>query len=62
MERIKDGETVLMAEGYLFELERRGYLQASAFVPEVVLNIRKWLSPCMKSLRTVGAMLYWPLR
>ncbi len=30
--------TVLVAEGYLFELERRGYLQAGAFVPEVVLE------------------------
>ena len=38
MERIKDGETVLMAEGYLFELERRGYLQAGTFVSEVVLE------------------------
>ena len=26
------------AEGYLFECERRGYLQAGAFVPEVVLD------------------------
>jgi betaine-homocysteine S-methyltransferase len=26
------------AEGYLFECERRGYLQAGAFVPEVVLG------------------------
>src|SRR5215472_631598 len=29
---------VICAEGYLFELERRGYLQAGAFVPEVVLD------------------------
>ena len=29
---------VVCAEGYLFECERRGYLQAGAFVPEVVLN------------------------
>lgn len=29
---------VVCAEGYLFELERRGYLQAGAFVPEVVLE------------------------
>ncbi|MDZ7748662.1 MAG: homocysteine S-methyltransferase family protein [Halofilum sp. (in: g-proteobacteria)] len=29
---------VLVAEGYLFELERRGYLQAGPFVPEVVLE------------------------
>jgi betaine-homocysteine S-methyltransferase len=28
---------VICAEGYLFEFERRGYLQAGAFVPEVVL-------------------------
>jgi methionine synthase I (cobalamin-dependent) len=28
---------VVCAEGYLFECERRGYLQAGAFVPEVVL-------------------------
>ncbi|GLZ49622.1 hypothetical protein Acsp06_58070 [Actinomycetospora sp. NBRC 106375] len=29
---------VVCGEGYLFELERRGYLQAGAFVPEVVLE------------------------
>jgi betaine-homocysteine S-methyltransferase len=29
---------VLCAEGYVFELERRGYLQAGAFVPEAVLD------------------------
>ena len=29
---------VLCAEGYLFEMEKRGYLQAGAFVPEVVLE------------------------
>jgi betaine-homocysteine S-methyltransferase len=37
MERLADGP-VVCAEGYLFELERRGYLQAGAFVPEVVLD------------------------
>jgi betaine-homocysteine S-methyltransferase len=30
--------SVLCAEGYLFEFERRGYLQAGAFVPEIVLE------------------------
>ena len=35
--RLKDG-AVICAEGYLFELERRGYLQAGAYVPEVVLE------------------------
>jgi betaine-homocysteine S-methyltransferase len=29
---------VICAEGYLFELERRGYLQAGAFVPEVLFE------------------------
>src|SRR6266581_7466432 len=29
---------VVCAEGYLFECERRGYLQAGAFVPDVVLD------------------------
>src|SRR5512132_3633500 len=33
-----DQSAVVCAEGYLFELERRGYLQAGAFVPEVVLE------------------------
>jgi len=29
---------VICAEGYVFELERRGYLQAGAFVPEVLIE------------------------
>src|SRR5262245_48552846 len=33
-----EGGPVVCAEGYLFECERRGYLQAGAFVPEVVLH------------------------
>jgi betaine-homocysteine S-methyltransferase len=37
LERLDEGP-VICAEGYLFELERRGYLQAGAFVPEVVLE------------------------
>lgn len=37
LERLAQGP-VVCAEGYLFELERRGYLQAGAFVPEVVLD------------------------
>src|SRR3984885_12711107 len=36
-ERLDQGPLVC-AEGYLFEFERRGYLQAGAFVPEVVLE------------------------
>lgn len=36
-DRLAEGG-VICAEGYLFELERRGYLQAGSFVPEVVLE------------------------
>ena len=37
LDRLKSGH-VICAEGYLFELERRGYLQAGAFVPEAVIE------------------------
>src|SRR5881409_4103315 len=37
LERLVAGP-VICAEGYLFEFERRGYLQAGAYVPEVVLE------------------------
>lgn len=37
LDRLQAGP-VICAEGYLFEFERRGYLQAGAYVPEVVLE------------------------
>ncbi len=37
LERLANG-AVICAEGYLFEFERRGYLQAGPFVPEIVLE------------------------
>src|SRR5437879_13217295 len=37
LQRLDQGP-VVCAEGYVFELERRGYLQAGGFVPEVVLE------------------------
>src|SRR6202035_5336500 len=37
LERLDQGP-VICAEGYLFEFERRGYLQAGAYVPEIVLE------------------------
>ncbi|NNL77891.1 MAG: homocysteine S-methyltransferase family protein [Desulfobacterales bacterium] len=37
LDRLKT-DVVLVAEGYVFELERRGYLKAGPFVPEVVLE------------------------
>ena len=36
-DRLRSG-TVLGAEGYVFELERRGYIKAGPYVPEVVLD------------------------
>ena len=33
-----DAGPVIFAEGYLFAMERRGYLSAGPFVPEVVLE------------------------
>lgn len=36
-ERIANDQ-LLIAEGYVFELERRGYIKAGPFVPEVVLD------------------------
>ena len=35
--RLNEG-SIICAEGYLFELERRGYLSAGAYVPEVALD------------------------
>src|SRR5271163_851302 len=37
LDRLREGP-VICAEGYLFEFERRGYLQAGAYVPEIVLE------------------------
>jgi betaine-homocysteine S-methyltransferase len=36
-QRLRDG-VVLGAEGYVFELERRGYIKAGPYVPEAVLD------------------------
>ena len=37
LNRLKN-DVVLVAEGYVSELERHGYLKAGSFVPEVVLE------------------------
>ena len=37
LERLSDGPMV-GAEGYVFELERRGYIKAGPYVPEVILD------------------------
>lgn len=38
MDRLRAGETIVCAEGYVFNFERRGYLKAGPFVPEVILE------------------------
>ncbi|KAJ8301856.1 hypothetical protein KUTeg_020843, partial [Tegillarca granosa] len=38
LERLQNGGSILTAEGYIFEFERKGYLKAGTFVPEVVLD------------------------
>lgn len=38
LERLRDGDDILIAEGYMWEFERRGYLKAGGNVPEVVLD------------------------
>lgn len=38
LDRLAIGGNVIVAEGYLLEFERRGYLKSGAFVPEVVLE------------------------
>ena len=35
---IDSGETIILAGGYLFEVERRGYITAGEFVPKVALD------------------------
>src|SRR5947208_4637450 len=37
LERLKT-DVVVGAEGYVFELEKRGYIKAGPYVPEVVLD------------------------
>ena len=36
-QRLADG-VIVGAEGYVFELERRGYIKAGPYVPEVILD------------------------
>ncbi|XP_033739938.1 betaine--homocysteine S-methyltransferase 1-like [Pecten maximus] len=38
LERLNNSEHVLVAEGYMLETERRGYLKFGSFAPEVVLD------------------------
>ncbi|RZO62566.1 MAG: homocysteine S-methyltransferase family protein [Candidatus Pelagibacterales bacterium] len=52
--RLNNGP-VLCAEGYLFAMERRGYLSAGAFVPEVVLEHPEVLSQLHREFIRAGS-------
>ena len=52
--RLNEG-TVLCAEGYLFAMERRGYLSAGGFVPTVVLENPEVLSQLHREFIRAGS-------
>ena len=54
VERLNDGG-VVCAEGYLFEMERRGYLTAGEFVPEVALEYPDALATLHKDFQRAGS-------
>jgi betaine-homocysteine S-methyltransferase len=54
LERLSAGP-VLGAEGYLFELERRGYIKAGPYVPEVVLDFPQALRQLHREFLRAGS-------
>jgi betaine-homocysteine S-methyltransferase len=54
LERLDEG-VVLGAEGYLFELERRGYLKSGPYVPEVVLDFPEAVRELHREFLRAGA-------
>jgi betaine-homocysteine S-methyltransferase len=53
-QRLTEG-VVVGAEGYVFELERRGYVQAGPFVPEVILDAPDALRQLHREFLRAGA-------
>ena len=54
LDRLEQGP-VICAEGFLFELERRGYLAAGEFVPEVALEFPEALATLHKDFQHAGS-------
>ena len=54
LERLEKG-VVLGAEGYVFELERRGYIKAGPFVPEVVIDFPEAVLELHREFLLAGA-------
>jgi len=52
-----EGDVVLGAEGYLFELERRGYLKSGPYVPEAVLDFPDAVRELHRELLRAGAQV-----
>src|SRR5262245_65671619 len=50
-----DAGPVICAEGFLFELERRGYLAAGEFVPEVALDHPEALEALHRDYQRAGS-------
>jgi betaine-homocysteine S-methyltransferase len=50
-----DQDGIICAEGYLFEMERRGYLTAGEFVPEVALDHPEALRTLHKDFQHAGS-------
>jgi betaine-homocysteine S-methyltransferase len=50
-----DRDVVVGAEGYLFELERRGYVKSGPFVPEVVLDFPDAVRQLHREMLRAGA-------
>lgn len=53
-ERLADG-VIVGAEGYVFELERRGYVKAGPYVPEVILDAPDALRQLHREFLRAGA-------
>ncbi len=53
-QRLADGP-ILGAEGYVFELERRGYIKAGPYVPEVILDAPDALRQLHREFLRAGA-------
>jgi betaine-homocysteine S-methyltransferase len=53
-QRLADG-VVIGAEGYVFELERRGYIKAGPYVPEVILDAPEALRQVHREFLRAGA-------
>ena len=55
--RLNDGP-IMCAEGYLFAMERRGYLSAGPFVPEVVLEHPEVVTQLHREFIRAGSTLF----